>query len=227
MTDARLSAWNLYQEAYVLLRVTRDLHFFSVARELLSACRTLYDIAGVGEAGRQRIEGIELSLDIAQASKRGEVELIGLLERARQHCAEVMAGRDELFSAASHFLQIAGMVERAGGPLPPESAALRAALEERHVGTQLRAVSIAFPTPQEVVDLYNGLENARYSNDVAGDLRTVVVAAHRLLLPRQPEVQPADGAVAVELLSDLALKKRKSWLLIGQRPSFRSSPARG
>jgi CHAT domain len=207
MTDAKLSASDLYQEAYVLLRVTRDLHFFSVARKLLPTCRTLYDIEVVGEAGRQRLDGIELSLEVAQASERGEAELIGLLERTQQHCAEVMAGRDELFSAASHFLQIAGMVERAGGTLPPESAALRAALEERHVGTQLRAVSAAFPTPQEVVDLYNGLENARYSDDVAGDQRAVVVAAHRLLLPRQPEVPPADAAVAVELLSDRALEK--------------------
>jgi len=179
----------------------------------------LYDIEGVGEVGRQRLDGIELSLDVAQASGRGEAELIGLLERTRQHCAEVMAGRDELFSAASHFLQIAGMVERAGGKLPPESAALRAALEERPVGTHLRAVSTAFPTPQEVVDLYNGLENARYSDDVAGDQRAVVVAAHRLLLPRQPEVPPADAAVAVELLSDRALEKSAAQKLVVDWPA--------
>lgn len=207
ISGAKLSASDLYQEAYVLLRVTRDLRLFTIARELLQTCRTLYDIEGMGKAGRQRIDGIELSLDVAEASKLGEAKLVGLLERTRQHCAEVMAGNDELFSAASHFLQIAGMVERAGGTLPPESARLKAALERLHVGTYLRAVSTAFPTPEEVVDMYNGLENARYSDDIAGDQRAVVVSAHRLLIPRQPEVTPRDAAIAVELLSDQALEK--------------------
>ncbi|MDN2677673.1 CHAT domain-containing protein [Janthinobacterium sp. SUN033] len=207
VTDTKLSAADLYQEAYVLLRVTRDLHYLDLARQVLPTCRSLYEIEGVGDLGRQRLDGIELSLDVVQASEQGEANLVALLERTRLHCAEVMAGKDELFSAASHFLQIAGMVERMGGSLSLEAVALRAELEGRQIGLQLRTVSTAFPTPEEVVDLHNQLQAARYSEDTASDQRTVVVAAHRLLLPREPEISAAQAAVAVELLSDRAIRQ--------------------
>jgi hypothetical protein len=206
MTNAPMTAANLYQEAYVLLRLARDLGMTDMARSVLTTCRRLYAIEGVGEQGRQRLDGIELSLDMARASELRPKELLALLERTRVHCAEVLEGGDEIFSAAAHFLQMAGTVERAGQELPAAVIELRGRLQAQNVGGLLHAMSAAFPTPQEVVDLHNQLEAARYAADTAVDQKAMVVAAHRLLLPRVPEVSPLQVAVAVELLSDRSLE---------------------
>ncbi len=219
MTGAQMTAANLYQEAYVLLRVARDLGFMDMARSALATCRALYEIEGMGEQGRQRLDGVELSLDVARASALTPGELLTLLERARAHCAEVLAGDDEIFSAAAHFLQIAGMIERSGQELPAPAVELRASLHARNVGGLLYAVSTAFPTAEDVVELHNQLETARYAANTADDQRAMVVAAHRLLLPRVPDVTPVHAAVAVELLSDRSLRGSSEPLLETEWPA--------
>jgi hypothetical protein len=212
-TGAQLAAANLYQEAYVLLRCARDLHFYDVARSVLRTCKRLCEIEEIGDIGRQRLEGIELTLDVVQAPEWGSEELLAFLERTRRHCAEVMAGRDELASAAVQFLQAAGLIERVGLSLPVAAAELRSTLEARNVGARWRAVSAAFPSAEEVVELHNRQEAARYSENTAADQRAVVLAAHRLLLHREPDMSPVHAALAVELLSDRSLEKTSTFSL--------------
>lgn len=208
-TEAELSAADIFQEAYTLVRVTRDLHLYDVARAILPACRRLYEIQGLGTLGQQRLDGIEIALDVAESIKLDEAGLLALLQRAHAHCAEVMKGQDELFPAAAQFLQIAGGIERSGVKLPSDALALRTAVNERlgpETAAFLRTVSAAVPSVQDVVWLHNRLAAARYSEDIAGDLLTVVIAAHRLLLPRTPDVGAEEATVAMELLSDRAVE---------------------
>lgn len=208
LTDARLSPGDLFKEAYTLLRVTRDLHLYDIARRMLPACKRLYELQGVGEMGQERLIGIEIALDTAQASDLDEQGLLALLERARAHCESVMQGRDELISPAAQFLQIAGAVERAGLVTPPGAVALRHALSQRlgaDTAAFLKTISTAFPSAEEVVWLHNRIEGASSSEDTPADHMAVVVAAHRLLLPQTPKISEEDAAVAVELLSDQAV----------------------
>lgn len=209
LTNARLGAADLYQEAYSLLRVTRDLHLYDFARSILPSCKKLSEIQGVGEMGQQRLAGLEIALDVAQLSEQDDAGRMALLERARTHCEAVMQDGDELFPSASQFLQVAGALERDGRELPPAATALRAELNQRlgaETAAFLRAVSAAYPSAEEVVWLHNRLGAALNSEDTAGDQLSVVVAAHRLLLQREPEISPEQATVAVELLSDRALE---------------------
>lgn len=209
LTNAQLYAADLFQEAYTLLRVTRDLHLYDVARAILPACRRLYEIQGLGETGLQRLDGIEIALDVAQSRELNDAGRLGLLERARAHCEAVMRGGDELYPSAAQFLQVAGTLERDGRQLPPAAAALRAALNERlgpETAAFLKAISAAYPSAEEVIWLHNRLGVALNSEDTATDQLSVVVAAHRLLLPRTPEISTEQAAAAIELLSDRALK---------------------
>lgn len=223
-TKVQLSASDLFQEAYTLVRVTRDLHLYDIARAILPACRRLYEIQGLGELGLQRLDGIEITLDVAQSRDLDEPDLLELLERARVHCESVMRGRDELFPAAAQFLQIAGSLERVCRELPSEAVALRASLNERlgpETAAFFKAISAAFPSAEEVVWLHNRLGAALNSEDTAADQLSVIVAAHRLLLPRMPEISALQAAVAVELLSDRAVE-----LVDPARPLEASWPAK-
>lgn len=207
--DTKLEAADLFQEAYTLLRVTRDLHLYDIARAVLPGCRHLYEIQELGELGQQRLDGIEIGLDVAQSGTLDEPGLFALLERTRVHCETVMAARDELLPAASQFMQVAGGLERAGKALPAQVVALRESLKQRlgaETATFLNAISVAFPSIEEVVWLHNRLGAALNSEDTSSDQLSVVMAAHRLLLPRTPDISVKQAVVAVELLSDRSLE---------------------
>lgn len=209
LTNARLSAGDLFQEAYTFVRVARDLHLYDIARTILRTCRRLYAIHGLGTFGLQRLDGIEIALDVAQSRDLDEPGLLALAERARAHCERVMQGTDDLLPSAAHFLQIAGTLERTGLGLPPQAVALRVVLNERF-GSEtagfLKAISAPFPSIEEVVWLHNRLDAAQNSEDTATDQLSVVIAAQRLLLPRSPEISAHQAVVAVELLSDRAIE---------------------
>ncbi|RYG14755.1 MAG: CHAT domain-containing protein [Burkholderiales bacterium] len=209
LTDAEVLPEDMYQEAYTLLRVARDLHLFDVARSALQACRRLADMLNVGELGQLRLEGVEIGLDVAQHHSLTPAQLLALVERARNHCERVMATPDELYPAAANFMQIAGTAERNGLQVPAPAIAMREDLGRRvgtDTGTFLRAISAPVPELKDVVWLHNRLESARNSEDTPADQTAVVVAAHRLLLKREPEMAPQDAAAAIELLSDRGLE---------------------
>ena len=209
LTNAPLGAADLYQEAYTLLRVSRDLHMYGLAHGILPACKRLSEIQGLGKMGLQRLAGVELALDVAESSEIDVPGRVELLERARVHCEDVMQGGDELFPAAAQFLQVAGALERDGHELPQAAATVRAMLYERlgpETASFLKAVSAAHPTSEEVVWLHNRLGAASNSEDTAGDQLAVVLSAHRLLQHRTPEISPEQAAVAAELLSDRSLE---------------------
>lgn len=209
LTDAEVLPEDLYQEAYTLLRVARDLHLFDVARSALQACRRVADMLNVGELGQLRLEGAEIGLDVAQHRSLTPEQLLALVERARNHCERVMASPDELYPAAANFMQIAGTAERNGLQVPASATAMREELGRRlgtDTGTFLRAISAPVPELKDVAWLHNRLESARNSEDTPADQTAVVVAAHRLLLKREPEVASEDAAASIELLADRGLE---------------------
>lgn len=209
LTDAEVLPEDLYQEAYTLLRVSRDLRLYDVARSALQACRRVAEMLDVGKLGQLRLEGAEIALDVAQYHTLTPEQLLALVERARSHCERVMSSSDELHPAAANFLQIAGTVERAGRQLPDSSRAMREDLGRR-LGTDtrtfLRAISAPVPELKEVIWLHNRIEGARNSEDTPADQTAVVVAAHRFLQARNPEVKPEEAATAIELLADRGLE---------------------
>lgn len=209
LTDAEVLPEDLYQEAYTLLRVARDLKLFDVARSALKACRGVADMLKVGELGQLRLEGAEVGLEVAQHRSLTPEQLLMLVERARHHCERVLASPDELFPAAANFMQIAGAAARKGLQLPGHAIALREELDRRlgtDTGTFLRAISAPHPELKDVIWLHNRIESARYSVDTPADQTAVTMAAHRLLLRREPEVTPEDAATAIELLADRGLE---------------------
>lgn len=209
LTDAEVLPGDMYQEAYTLLRVARDLQLYDIARSALQACKKVAEMLDVGELGQLRLEGAEIALDVVRHHSLTPDQLLGLVERARSHCERVMASPDEFYPPAANFLQIAGSAERAGLQLPASALAMRDELGRRlgsDTGTFLRAISAPVPELKDVIWLLNRIEAARFSEDTPADQTAVVVAAHRLLQVNNPEVQPEDAATAIELLADRGLE---------------------
>lgn len=205
LTQAPLEPADLFQEAYTLLRVARDLHLFDLARQALKACRQLYDLQGLGAQGEERLQGIELTLDVVQHTSLNPNQLLELLERTRLHCEQVMRGTDELHPPAAQFLQIAGAVERAGGRLPHEAIVLREKLGQilgADTAALLRTISAIAPDLKDVLWLHNRVGATTNSEDAPADQYSVVLAAARLLQQREADIASEDAAVAIELLAD-------------------------
>ncbi|WP_216891730.1 CHAT domain-containing protein [Pseudomonas putida] len=205
-TGAAINPSQLFQEAYVLLRAARELHLYDLARSILPTCKELAEIVGAGDKGILRLEGIELAIDVAQEFNSSDPELQGILERTAEHCRRVVACGDELTPAAALFLQVAGALERLGQELPIEAASMRLELLPKlqpDIAPFVHAISAAKPSLEQVVWLFNRLGATAYGQDVPLDQASVVLAAHRLLLPETDE-DPRRIAVGVELLSDRA-----------------------
>lgn len=207
--DVKVEPADLFQEAYTLLRTARDLHLYKVAWSILPACRNLCEMQNLGESGRLRLDDIELGLRLAEVSKDDRAAIGKLVDDARSHCEKVLASGDEVIPAASCFAQAVGFYERAGGDLSNDAIKLLEILYEK-VGTEtaafVRAVSAVAPTTEDLVMLHNRLETARYSEDVASDQVSVVIAARRLLLPRTIELESMEAALAIELLAEQSIE---------------------
>lgn len=209
LTDAEVLPKELYQEAYTLLRVARDLNLFDVARSALRACRKVADMLNVGELGQLRLEGAEIGMEVALHHSLTPEQLLTLVERARHHCERVMASPDEAYPAAANFMQIAGTAQRNGLPMSAQVVAMREELARRFgtdTSTFLRVISAPYPELKDVIWLHNRIESARNSEDTPADQTAVVIAAHRLLLKRTPDVTSEDAATAIELLADRGLE---------------------
>lgn len=209
LNGAPMTPADLYQESYTLLRITRDLHQFDIAKSILPRCRELCEMQDLGRRGQDRLDGIELTLDVFQAPNLDAAGLLALVERTRVNCERTLESGDESHASASQFLQMAGAAERAGLQITPEATALREKLL-RELGPELapmlKVLSDAAPKPSEVLWLHNRIGAARHSEDTAADQTAVVVAAHRLLQAQEQEISAADAAVAIEILSDKSIE---------------------
>jgi hypothetical protein len=200
---------DLFQEAYTLLRIARDIHLYDIAQSILPACRNLYDMQNLGSAGRLRLDGIELGLQLAQVPRKNLKALDSLVKDTHEHCEQVMESEDELFTAASHFTQATGLYERAGGQLNETTRGMLDRIYKKlgpETASFLRAISTSTPSAEDVIHLHNRLEVARNSEDIANDQISVVLAAHRLLLPRLGELAPHEAAIGIELLAEHAIE---------------------
>lgn len=200
---------DLFQEAYVLLRVARDLHFYDIARNVLVKCRLLAEKQGLTESAAVRLDGIDIGLRLAEVDRSNLVATRQLLDASLQHCMRVIEEEDELFTPASNFFQIAGIYQRHGGVLQPsEQEFLDQLLQKFDAASAefLRTISMPFPDVKDVLALNNRTEAARNSEDAPSDNIPVTVAAQRLLLPQTEEVQPAHALIAIEVLAERAIE---------------------
>jgi hypothetical protein len=207
--DVAVEPNDVFQEAYVLLRVARDLRFHDLARNVLEKCRQLTRLQGLAESATLRLDGVEIGLRLASTDRADLRAIEVLLRDARAHCERVLQEEDELFTPASNYAQAMGLVQRHGGTVRQEDSAFLAQLLKKFDGGPaqfLQSLSAAFPSVDQMLTLHNRMQPARNSEYATADSLSAVIAAKRVLLPQAPQLAPEDAALAIELLAERALE---------------------
>jgi hypothetical protein len=206
--DTSVSIGDLWQEAYALLRIARDLGLHEVARRLVSTCRELYERQGLKDEGDIRLTTIELGLRLVGIKDGDRAGLQQLLPDATEHCERSIDQQNELAPVAALLAQTIQHCELAGLPVEERSkTTLQIALKKIGPGLAefLRAVSNSAPTVADVMALHQRLDHTRYSEDTASDLVMVVMAARKLLRASVESLAVEDACLALELLSERSI----------------------
>lgn len=214
-TEAALPVSDLYQESYMLMRIARTQQLPTIAERFMQRSRRLLQLLDPGETAEFRLEVASLGLRQSTIDRNDLLGLTSLLEDCHRALEKALQLNDELMPPTFLCAQVAGLVERAGGPRPTKTWDLvdRATkILGPETATHIRTVSSVVPAPADLVATHNRMNNARYSADAPADAVAVTMAARRLLCSDQ--LSARDAVLACELLSDRGL------VIVGDRPSL-------
>lgn len=205
--DQRIEADDAWWEAYILLRIARDVGLAHIAKLVLDSMRALQELMPQNPLQETRLESLELGLRLMDQQDRSLGTLEELTNDAERHCRSALGSRDEQLPAISLLAQALGLFEQAGGhPSEGTRTLLRDVLTslDPQQAEFVRALAAVAPTIDDAVTLRGRVEQARYAEDVPGDLFTVEIVARRVLRAGAA-MNAADVASAIELLADHAL----------------------
>ena len=199
---------DLWWEIYTLARIARDVGYGDLARKLVQSLRELQPHLLQAARHQLRVETLELSLSLMDDNTRDQSSLSLLVSAAEQHYRLSLHSREDTLPAVALLAQAIGLLEQAGGQAAPAThAILQTALEEMG-GAQANyvlAISSSQPSIADAVQIYRGVESARNTDDVPGDLVASELVARRSLRAGVATLSPEDASAAIELLSDHAL----------------------
>jgi hypothetical protein len=210
-SDGEVGKQHVLNETTDLVRLLRDLRLMDLARQALKTGHELVHRLGLGEQHRLRLETHELQLvmlEFLSKPVRSREELHQLLEEIAVNGRAVLAGGDDPGPAAMMLGQLLPTAANMGvNPEPNVTETLETLLEAADPTTAslVKAMSAHHPTAAQVLAVLKNLETARYSEDVAFDVFTVVLMARRLLAGKEVAADPEIAAFAIELLADRAI----------------------
>lgn len=205
--EQRIEATDAWWEAYTLLRIARDLGLAHIAKHVLESLRALQALMPESRLHETRLESLELGLRLLDHRERSQEAMEKLVNDAERHCRSLLGIREEQLPAISLLAQAMGFLEEAGGrPSEAAHALLRDALAslEPQQADFVRAVAAIAPTIDNAVAMRGRVEQARYADDIPGDLVTIELIVRRLLRDGAG-MDPAEAASAMELLADHGL----------------------
>lgn len=220
--DTEVELGELWQEAYTLLRITRDLGLYEIAKSLAPKCREITARQGLETVGNRRIDTVELGLRLVEVTRGNSQDLLRLLADIARHCEEVLEHPDELTPVATLLAQTIYLCESANAPV---EEGFRSKLETvlGKIGPRLasfiRTISTSAPAADDVLSLHRRLDSARNPEDTAGDLITVVMAARRLLQSSATTSAVEDATLALELLAERSIESQEDVEITAEWPA--------
>jgi hypothetical protein len=197
---------DLWHEVYAIHRVLRDLGLFELSRSFLPAMKALLSELGFNADKDPRYVAAKLGLRLME-TRDAEAELLGeILAEVAEACRTELGDRNFLFPLAVLLGQSVFRAEGAGVKISPEvRATLDTALKQVGVNMadMIQTISVARPTAENVLAMFNSVGRAAYASDIARDYTVLGLAARRLLdFKPQGELAPNENAFAIELLAD-------------------------
>lgn len=224
--ETKIAFEDMWQEAYLLFRVLRDLRFFTEAAALLSHLRKLLQFTALPARYELRIITMECGLELKSYSierDRAGESLADLTNRIKAHCRALMETTEDIGPAVSLLIHCVYLTRLYNFPVDAEATAIvRSALPKApaEISDALQAVASPTPDGNGFTSLATTLEQARYYQDIAFDLVHIATAARRFLDTDLSRENAHTIVLAIEALSDLAIQGTS---VIGTDATF-SSP---
>lgn len=207
--ETKVTTEHLWQEAYTLLRIVRDLGMRNVAKLILPVCRELYKLQGLERDGKRRMDTIELGLRLGDVKPGANPALGQLVIDIAKHCEEVLDSKDDLVPAATLFAQTVHLCKTFGVAVNEDCLAILETAQKNlgpKIASFLRTISNLAPSVDDVEALNMCLQVARNPEDVASDMFSVILAARRLLNKIPGELTSQNAAFAIELLAERSIE---------------------
>jgi len=230
-TQGQVDLEHAYYETMGVVRALRDTGLLEPAHRFLDRCEQL--LIQMGEHARRghRIEAMRLGLQMSELNavhSRDGAAWSALLRAIDANLQVGMSEQDELATVLVMAVQALRRSESLGLEVDPQTRDhIQAAL--RSVGeTTAELVQLASNTavgPEWLLNRARATQHARYSDDVAFDVRFLVLAARIQLSDTATLADPTTASFAAELTTDHAIAMpgapRGGWL-----PAVIDEPAR-
>ena len=210
VADPRATWDQVWYETQLLMRIFRDLGMLPLARPLLEPARRALAEMRAPQQYAFRIDTMELQIRLLETDIDGKLEVATvktLLTDLERNVRQVLQARDEIEPAA---VLLANGIRLAGEQGLPHSESASSALDAAMACVSqtsrawIEATAAARPSIDQLLPLVRRLEAARYAEDVAYDVRNIVIAAKRALGGGET-LSAADAIYATELLTDQAI----------------------
>ena len=224
--EKEITVEDMWQEAYLLFRVLRDLGFVVEADSILGRLRRSLPFTASPVRYELRLITMELGLELKSYSieKDGAGNsLADLTSRIKAHCRALLETTEDIAPALSLLIHCVYLARLYDFPVDAEATAIvRSALPKAPAELSDALEAVASPTPDGhgFISLATSLEQARYYQDIAFDLAHIATAARRFLDTDLSEENAQTVVLAIEALSDLAIRGTS---VIGTDSTF-SSP---
>ena len=224
--EKEITVEDMWQEAYLLFRVLRDLRFVAEAASILGRLRRSLPFTASPVRYELRLITMELGLELKSYSVEKDgagKSLADLTNRVKAHCRALLSTTEDIAPALSLLIHCVYLARLYDFPVDAEATAIvRSALPKAPAELSDALEAVASPTPDGhgFISLATSLEQARYYQDIAFDLAHIATAARRFLDTDLSQENAQTIVLAIEALSDLAIRGTS---VIGTGSTF-SSP---
>jgi hypothetical protein len=224
--ESEISIEDMWQEAYLLFRVLRDLKIFFAAEPVLRRLRESLPLTASPAKYEQRLVTMELGLELASFSLGDNptpASLAALTRKIKEHYLALRGTNEDISPALSLLVHCEYLTKLYGFPADKEiKEIIHSGLPEvpAELAQILDAVSSPTPDGRGLISLVKSLEEARYYQDIAFDLTHIATAARRFLDADLSQENVQTVILAIEMLSDLAIRRTS---IVGPNSTF-SSP---
>jgi len=209
-----------------LFRVLRDLKIFFAAEPVLRRLRESLPLTASPAKYEQRLVTMELGLELASFSLGDNptpASLAALTRKIKEHYLALRGTNEDISPALSLLVHCEYLTKLYGFPADKEiKEIIHSGLPEvpAELAQILDAVSSPTPDGRGLISLVKSLEEARYYQDIAFDLTHIATAARRFLDADLSQENVQTVILAIEMLSDLAIRRTS---IVGPNSTF-SSP---
>ena len=197
---------DLWEEIYSIHRVMRDIGILTISRAFLSKMQELLHYFSENTDKKLCMLGADLALRLIEINDTDLEGIRVLVQESAKACKDAIENGNKVYSFALLLGQAVLRADKADVEVSSEIRSLWGAISKSvggNISDTVKTMSVEKPSSRDVLAMFDGLEQAIYSSDVAHDYSVLEVAARRLLdTSPQSEQSCNDNIFATELLAD-------------------------